>query len=626
MTPVGYIDEFTRYSVSGWAGDINSPLTSVSVIIHLNGEVYQKITMHQVREGLEEVGLATRGIYGFRLYFDAPLSPFQNHEIFAVVEGSDAELLPGKQIVPCVASHNASAVFRPANGILLTTMGRSGSTLLMGLLASHPRIVVGDKPPFEIELLTYYAYLFRNMLASGDHERSLRPDAITHVANRYSIGLNPFFESSFRANFAKSEHFDHFMGDSLPTTLQTAFQKIILDFYEAIAKDQNKTIPSFFAEKALPEIEIQQATRYFFPGIKEIVLVRDLRDVLMSFMQHGKVSFSDAVENISSSSNMILNTKNTRSEQVIFVRYEDLIEHPLETRTKIFSYLNLSDIDKNNVDMLLDLFKGHGTARSPQASIGRWRIDLDKKQLDSCQVFEPFLKAFGYVSEGPTSGIVVSPKLSSARTSIDPAELMLGFESIGENCEFGLVQRRCGAEPLGLLRFASSPYDKLLSALLGRFADMGRADLLEVQVSDNGQEYMVLDRKFGFLFHAWALVGEKSVEEVSQRERRRVPFLVRKLVEDLESGEKIFVYHGMQPLKRQEADRLALALRAYGSSTLLWVELADDLNPAGSVTRLADYLLKGHIDRFAPGENAHDFSRDCWTEICYNAFQLCGKY
>jgi hypothetical protein len=30
-----------------------------------------------------------------------------------------------------------------------------------------------------------------------------------------------------------------------------------------------------------------------------------------------------------------------------------------------------------------------------------------------------------------------------------------GMISLGDNCEFGLVQRRGGAEPLGLLRFAS---------------------------------------------------------------------------------------------------------------------------------------------------------------------------
>src|SRR5690348_3255112 len=53
--------------------------------------------------------------------------------------------------------------------------------------------------------------------------------------------------------------------------------------------------------------------------------------------------------------------------------------------------------------------------------------------------------------------------------------LMLAFESLGDNCEFGLVQRQAGAEPLGLLRFTGIflPIEvrlqKLVAALEHRF-------------------------------------------------------------------------------------------------------------------------------------------------------------
>jgi hypothetical protein len=33
-------------------------------------------------------------------------------------------------------------------------------------------------------------------------------------------------------------------------------------------------------------------------------------------------------------------------------------------------------------------------------------------------------------------------------------------------------------------------------------------------------------------------------------------------------------------------------------------------------------LLKGYIDRFAPGENAHALSLECWTALCRNALAL----
>lgn len=48
------------------------------------------------------------------------------------------------------------------------------------------------------------------------------------------------------------------------------------------------------------------------------------------------------------------------------------------------------------------------------------------------------------------------------------AEILGQFESLGDNCEFGLVQRIGGIEPLGLLRFAGFhiPVEYRLNRLL----------------------------------------------------------------------------------------------------------------------------------------------------------------
>jgi hypothetical protein len=214
------------------------------------------------------------------------------------------------------------------------------------------------------------------------------------------------------------------------------------------------------------------------------------------------------------------------------------------------------------------------------------------------------------------------PVLSSGSAdfaTLPPDQLMMRFESLGENCEFGLAQRRCGAEPLGLLRFASAPLEKLLAGLEGRFEGMGEPDQVEVQVSENGSEYLVIDRRFGFLYHPWILVHEAEPEQVRQRETMRLPFLRRKLLEDLEEGRKIFVYHAMIPLSAADALRLFAAIRAYGPGSLLWVELENGGHRAGTVEQVRAGLFKAYIDRFAPSENAHDLSLNCWVEICRNA-------
>ena len=201
-------------------------------------------------------------------------------------------------------------------------------------------------------------------------------------------------------------------------------------------------------------------------------------------------------------------------------------------------------------------------------------------------------------------------------------ELMMRFESLGENCEFGLVQRRCGAEPLGLFRFASTPLPKLTAVLAAGFEGFATSDNLVVELSDNGREYMIADRRFGLRYHAWVLAGEISPEDLHEREVRRLPLLTRKLIADLELGEKIFVYHGMSALTLEEARGLHAALRRYGPGTLLWIELADADHPAGSVEQPTPGLLKGYMDRLAPSENAHDLSLDCWIKVCRQAWML----
>jgi len=230
----------------------------------------------------------------------------------------------------------------------------------------------------------------------------------------------------------------------------------------------------------------------------------------------------------------------------------------------------------------------------------------------------------------------VSPPASGSKSSVSEtgrfpalpptgeelAGLMMRFESLGEDCEFGLVQRRCGAEPLGLLRFSSSPLPKLVAAMEAKFEGLGNPDMIKVELASNGREYMVLDKRFGLYYHAWVLAGEKSPEEVHARECARLPFLSNKLLEDLQAADKIFVYRGMKPLAESDMLKLAATMRNFGPTTLLWVEVADEEHEAGSVEEVATGLLRGNIERFAPANNAHDFDLDAWIGICHNAEAL----
>ena len=77
---------------------------------------------------------------------------------------------------------------------------------------------------------------------------------------------------------------------------------------------------------------------------------------------------------------------------------------------------------------------------------------------------------------------------------------------------------------------------QLLPAVRRRFEGLGAPDQIEVRISENGSEYLVLDRRYGILYHPWLRVGEAAPEDIQQREINRLPLLKRKMIEDLEEG------------------------------------------------------------------------------------------
>src|ERR1700761_4732429 len=111
----------------------------------------------------------------------------------------------------------------------------------------------------------------------------------------------------------------------------------------------------------------------------------------------------------------------------------------------------------------------------------------------------------------------------SVEPDLDDRDLVVQFESLGDNCELGLVQRRAGAEPLGLLRFSGTPLRNLLGAMTARFAHIG--DPAYVRLHPENGEYMVKLTKYDFTYHADANVGEVDPDRLLKQQVRVVSFL-----------------------------------------------------------------------------------------------------
>ncbi|HTZ35332.1 MAG TPA: tetratricopeptide repeat protein [Stellaceae bacterium] len=226
-------------------------------------------------------------------------------------------------------------------------------------------------------------------------------------------------------------------------------------------------------------------------------------------------------------------------------------------------------------------------------------------------------------ARGPTARPAARPAAPSAAGL---APLMLAFESLGERCDFGAVQRKFGVEPLGLLRFALAPYEGLLAALADGFAAIGTED--DTVLGSYLAEHMIEMQRYELTFHTCVYQHELSdpaeLATFRRQQLRRLAFLKRKLLADLAEAEKIFVYS--HPLRAGEADARALfdALGRYGRNALLYVRPASERHAAGTVLRVEERLFLGHVERFTRFGAGELPPFDTWRRLCETTLRLAG--
>ena len=125
---------------------------------------------------------------------------------------------------------------------------------------------------------------------------------------------------------------------------------------------------------------------------------------------------------------------------------------------------------------------------------------------------------------------------------------------------------------------------------------------------------------------AFVFEDEMPFERMRASMRRRLGFLVRKLVDDLTQGAKIFVFRLTDRiLTEPELDRLHAAMRAYGDNMLLYVRHEDAAHPSGVVELVRPGLMVGYIDRFkmsSGGVLSSTPPTASWLAICRAAHAI----
>ncbi len=200
----------------------------------------------------------------------------------------------------------------------------------------------------------------------------------------------------------------------------------------------------------------------------------------------------------------------------------------------------------------------------------------------------------------------------------DWRDLLMRFESLGQNCEFGLVQRRYKAEPLGLFRWASTQSTVLAAFLEADMKGMGAPE--HTVVHWNGAEYLIRDSRYSFSTHTFIREQQADPKRFHDQQCRRLQFLTRKMRDDLGEGEKIFVRQTRQREDPRRIRRLYSAMRRHGPARLLFVQPAGEDYASGTVRRVTDGLAIGYHANISGVPWSIAYYE--WVALCRNAARL----
>src|SRR5918995_857379 len=299
--------------------------------------------------------------------------------------------------------------------LIVTSLGRMGTTVLMRMLAAHPGVVIYDRPPYEVRAGKYWLHVLKTLAAPTDASKRVGAPMEFHL-EPLAAGGNPFYSAAF----AVWPAVEAWSGSTYVTELAAFCQRSIDGWYRATADAQGEAIEPlvYFAEKHFPDA-YPRLMRELYPAARELFLVRDFRDMIASMRAYNarKGSGDFGRDNVGSDEEwltylhqnfLVLRAAwRNRGEPGSLVRYEELVRDPAATLPPLLCLLGLDDAPETVARLIAAAapdapeLRDHGTASSPSASIGRWRHDLPAElQAAAEETFGDLLEEFGYASRG----------------------------------------------------------------------------------------------------------------------------------------------------------------------------------------------------------------------------------
>lgn len=292
--------------------------------------------------------------------------------------------------------------------IALTSLGRSGSSAVLGHLGCHPEIAVYHLFSREAHYITYFAQCIDTLSSPSSYLFPLKS------GNEFGINLlmgNVEVASTYEGNLD-----DQWFRQNFVPQLKDFSASALSDYYRWRKQQNSGGEAQFVCEKFSPLGAVDLVGRVF-PEMREIILVRDFRDVLCSiiaynekrgFTAFGAEQFETledyVIQCLAPSADLLLKRWLKQRDRACLIRYEDFILDRKKTLEKVFDYLGTRNRDVEGLMELADRTQNqrqkerHQTSRDAKASIGRYSSELSSKMIALCNesMKNPLVK-FGYL-------------------------------------------------------------------------------------------------------------------------------------------------------------------------------------------------------------------------------------
>jgi hypothetical protein len=287
----------------------------------------------------------------------------------------------------------------------LTALGRTGSTAVTRLIATHPEVVAYRPFEYEPRVVTYWLDVIQDLSEPGAFRRQVAP--LGPLDEGWWIGARPPFPRRL-----VDDEIQSLLGGEGIDDLAAFCQRRIERFYGRVADLAGRPGATRFVEKLGPRTGALLSELY--PRAREVVLVRDFRDMVASifafnrkrgYAGFGRSRAESDVEyvatEVAESVETLVGAWRARSPDSHLLRYEDLVLRTPETVRRLLDYLELEAGRETLEAMLASLeapeSEGHRTAAAPEHSIGRWRQELSVEVKEACAAtLGPALREFGY--------------------------------------------------------------------------------------------------------------------------------------------------------------------------------------------------------------------------------------